>query len=94
MSNSYRIFETEEFIKRLSKLSSPQKNFIQKKLDEYVYPKLKTEPAFGKNIKKLKGYQPDTWRYRIGKFRIFYSMGYEEKVIYILTVDYRKDVYR
>ncbi len=94
MSNSYRIFETEEYIKKLSKLSSSEKIFIQKKLDEYVYPKLKMEPAFGKNIKKLKGYQPDTWRYRIGKFRLFYSIDYGERVVYILTVDYRKDIYR
>ena len=52
------------------------------------------EPCFGKNIKKLRDYNPDTWRYRIGKFRLFYTVDHEEKIIYILAIDFRKDAYR
>jgi mRNA interferase RelE/StbE len=37
-----------------------------------VFPQLKEEPHFGLNIKKLKGFVPETWRYRIGKFRLIY----------------------
>ncbi len=90
----YRIFETVEFLKRIEKLYPQNRIFIKKKLTSYVYSQIKVEPFFGKNIKKLKDYVPDTWRYRIGKFRIFYTLDQEEKIIYILTIDHRKDAYR
>ena len=92
--SEFRIFETDEFVKRLKKLASRDATFLRHKLDSFVYPQLKTEPFWGNNIKKLQGYTPDTWRYRIGKFRIFYVVDQEEKLIYILTVDARKDAYR
>ena len=92
--NKYRIFETDEFLKRIEKLDPQNKTFIKKKLTSYVYPQIKLEPFFGKNIKKLKDYVPDTWRYRIGKVRIFYTLDQDEKIIYILTIDHRKDAYR
>ena len=92
--NRYRIFETAEFLKRIEKLDTQNKTFIIKKLSSYVYPQIKLEPFFGKNIKKLKGYIPETWRYRIGKFRIFYTLDQENEIIYILTIDHRKDAYQ
>jgi len=92
--NKYRVFETDEFLERIEKLDPQNKTFIKKKLASYVYPQIKVEPFFGKNIKKLKEYVPGNWRYRIGRFRIFYTLDLEEKIIYMLTVDHRKDVYR
>ena len=91
--SEYRIFETDEFIEGVEALSTRDKAFITKKLAAYVYPQIKLEPFFGKNIRKLKGYVPDTWRYRIGRFRVFYIVKQEEEIIYILTIDQRKDAY-
>jgi len=90
----YRIFETDEFIKKLSRLNPKDKSFIQNKLSVYVYPQIKQSPWFGKNIKKLKGYDPETWRYRIGKFRLFYIVDDEKHTIYMLTIEHRKDAYQ
>lgn len=90
----FRIFETDEFHKRLKKLSSRDAVFLRRKLDTFVYPQLRSEPFWGNNIKKLQRYTPDTWRYRIGKFRVFYVVDQEELILYILTVDDRKDAYR
>ena len=87
MSN-YQIFETDEFLRKLKKPTPQDEAFIQSKLNEYVYPQIRKEPFLGKNIKKLKGYSPDTWRYRIGKFRLFYTLDQKERIIYMLTVDY------
>lgn len=92
--SDFRIFETDEFLKRLKKLSSHDAAFLRKKLDSFVYPQIKTEPFWGNNIKKLHGHTPDTWRYRIGKFRLFYIVDQEEQVVYILTIDDRKDAYK
>lgn len=74
-------------------LTSKDVLFIKKKLKTYVYPQIKKEPYFGKNIRRLRNYTPKTWRYRIGKFRLFYTVDHEEHTIYILTIDFRKDIY-
>jgi mRNA interferase RelE/StbE len=89
----YRIFETNEYLKRVSKFDKQNFDFIQNKLASYVYPQLKSEPHFGNNIKKLAGYKPETWRYRIGKYRLFYSVNEQAKIVFILTVEFRKDAY-
>jgi len=93
LSGNYKIIETEEFSKKLSKISSREKNLIQKKLKNYIYPQLKEEPHFGINIKKLVDYKPETYRYRIGNYRIFYIIDEDDKIVYILTIDSRKDAY-
>ena len=92
--SEFRIFETDEFLKRLKKLASRDAAFLRRKLDSLVYPQLKSEPFWGNNIKKLQGYTPDTWRCRIGKFRVFYIIDQEDQILYILTVDDRKNAYR
>ena len=92
--SEFRIFETDEFLKCLKKLASRDGAFLRRKLDLFVYPQIKTEPFWGNNIKKLQGYTPDTWRYRIGNFRVFYIIDQDEQIIYLLTVDDRKDAYR
>jgi mRNA interferase RelE/StbE len=89
----YRIFETNEFQKRIGKISKKEKTFIEKKLREYIYPQLIEEPHYGNNIKKLVDYKPETRRYRIGKYRLFYTIDESDKIIYILSIDLRKDAY-
>jgi len=91
--NKYKIFETDEFQKRIKKISKRDKSFIEKKLLQYIYPQLKEEPHYGNNIKKLVNYDPETWRYRIGKYRLFYFIDEEEKVVYVISIDLRKDAY-
>lgn len=90
----YGIFETDEFLKKLAKLPARDSRLIRGKLDEQVYAQLKKEPFFGRNIKKLRGYSPDIRRYRIGKFRMFYAVDEEERLVCILTIDLRRDAYR
>lgn len=89
----YRIFETDQFSKDLSKDFGGRGERIKKKLTEYVYPQLRTNPYFGKNIKKLKNYKPDTWRYRIGKYRFFYEIDEKDRLIYMIASEARKDSY-
>ncbi|MFO7951022.1 MAG: type II toxin-antitoxin system RelE/ParE family toxin [Candidatus Fermentibacteraceae bacterium] len=90
----FRIFQTDEYLKKMSKLPANEAEFLEKKLREYVFPQLLVEPFYGKNIKKLRKYTPTTWRYRIGKYRLFYIINPNEKIIYLLTMDLRKDAYR
>ncbi len=91
--DNYHVFETDEFIKKIGKISSRDKSFIEKKLLQHIYPQLRDEPHYGNNIKKLVSYKPETWRYRIGKYRLFYVIDENEKIIYVLSIDLRKDAY-
>jgi len=92
--SDFRIFETEEYSKRLNKMSSMDADRIQSKLKSYVYPQLIEDPFWGPNIKKLRDYTPSTWRYRINKFRLFYTIDTAKKIVYILSIDFRKDAYK
>lgn len=89
----FRIFETDQFKEDIDDLGG-QGQRIRKKLSEYVYPQLRDNPYFGKNIKKLRNYSPETWRYRIGAYRFFYEVGEKERIVYMIAADSRKDSYR
>ncbi len=89
----YKIFETNEFIKKFEKLVNKENDFLYKKLTGYVYPQLRSQPYYGKNIKKLVSYKPETWRYRIGKYRLFYLIEEQDKIISLLSIDLRKNAY-
>ena len=91
--NNYQIFETDEFLRRIKKLPTGDQTFIERKLLQHIYPQLKEEPHYGNNIKKLIDYKPETWRYRIGKYRLFYLIDEIEKTVYFLSIDFRKDAY-
>ena len=89
----YKLFIAAEFDKTLSKVATADKRIIEKKLQEYITPQLKSEPHHGLNIKKLKGYSPETWRYRIGRYRMFYLIDEVEMVVSVIAIDQRKDAY-
>lgn len=90
----YRIFETDEFRRNVRDLDSRQRSFVEVKLQRYVYPQLRAQPHLGPNIKKLQGYDPETWRYRIGRFRVFYGIDELKRIVNVLAMDHRKDAYR
>jgi len=90
-SSEYGIFETAEFVRRIEKLSKADARAIRTKLQKHVYPQLREQPFFGANIRKIRGFSADVWRYRIGRFRVFYTVEESERVVSIITVDDRKD---
>jgi mRNA interferase RelE/StbE len=80
----FKVFATDEFRKALARFGPPR--FLPGKLETYVYPQLRQGPFFGQNIRKLQGYTPDTWRYRIGPYRLFYCVDEDERIVFMLTV--------
>ncbi len=91
--NNFKIFETSQFLKGLEQDFSGQQARIKRKLEAYVYPQLKQNPYFGKNIKKLTNYKPETWRYRIGSYRFFYEIDGLEKIVFMIAADSRQGAY-
>lgn len=92
--NRFRIFETERFAEDLQQDFEGRDRKIKEKLKTYVYPQLRVNPYFGNNIKKLKDYTPDTWRYRVGDYRFFYELDEQEGIVYMIAAEARKDSYR
>ena len=91
--SEYRIFQTEQFERDLQKNLGGRREKIQAKLREYVYPQLRVQPYFGKNIRKLRGYAPETWRYRIGPHRFFYEIDKKRKIVFLLAAETRQSSY-
>lgn len=88
--SEFRIAETKVFIKKIEKREFLE---VYPKIKNKVYPQLKLDPIFGINIKKLKGGYSDFYRYRIGKFRLIFTVDLSEKIIYITDLQLRKDAY-
>ena len=91
--SDFRIFETDQFQEDLGKILGAQKGKIVRKLEKYVFPQLKLQPYFGRNVKKLKGYSPETWRYRIGDYRFFYEVDDKKKVVFMTAAGLRARSY-
>jgi mRNA interferase RelE/StbE len=91
LSEDFRIAETATFRKGLE-TQGYQRHF--KKLTESIYPRLKENPYYGPNIKRLKGDLKSVFRYRLGDFRLFYTVDPEKKYVYILTLRNRRDSYK
>lgn len=92
-STEYRIFETDRFTKDLRAIARSGESGIVRKLRQIVYPQLRVEPFYGPNIKKLRAWNPDTWRYRIGSWRFFYEIDGNEKVVYMIAAARRGSAY-
>jgi len=88
-----KIFETDQFLKDLEQDFSGCREKIKRKLTAFIYPQIRQNPFFGKNIKKLKNYTPETWRYRLGGYRFFYTVDNKERIIFMLAIDSRQDAY-
>ncbi|MFH0796087.1 MAG: type II toxin-antitoxin system RelE/ParE family toxin [Candidatus Omnitrophota bacterium] len=93
LQDNFRIFETNQFLTDLEQDFSGQQERIKKKLTVHVYSQLRQNPFFGKNIKKMVNYKPDTWRYRIGNYRFFYTIDDYEKTVFMISADNRQDAY-
>lgn len=64
---------------------------IQKKLAARIEA-LRDNP-FPPGCKKMAAI-PDTWRIRVGDYRVVYQVHQKELLVLVLTVGHRKDAYR
>ncbi len=67
----FQIAETETFEDDLKKLNLENRFAKARKT---IYSMLKENPYYGNNIKKLKGNFVGLYRYRLGDFRLIYSI--------------------
>ena len=86
----FKIAETAHFRKQLDNLNLRK---IYLKIENFVYPQLRANPFFGPNIKKLKGEYEGYYRFRIGNYRLFYTIDKQKVIVFILDIVNRKDAY-
>jgi len=92
--DSYKIFETRQFLRDLEGLGPVARERIEAKLRKHVYPILRENPHFGPNIRRLKNWEPPTWRYRVGGWRFFYEIDEADRVVFMTVADHRRQAYR
>lgn len=90
----YRLFETEQFDRDLRRIARAGHREVVDKLRRVVYPQLRQHPHVGPHIRRLRGYEPPTWRYRIGAWRFFYEIDEEKRLVFLLTAAHRGSAYR
>ena len=91
-SGRFRIAETESFQKQLKK--NPELKRVYRKIREYVYPLLRENPYYGPNIKRLRENLSEYYRYRIGDYRLFYSIDDDEVIVIVVKLGHRQSAYR
>jgi mRNA interferase RelE/StbE len=89
----FRIFETNQFQKDMKELSRSGLPKLLVKLHAYVYPQLRSNPATGPHVKRLKGRYSDIWRYRIGAWRFFYTIHESERIVSMIAATHRGRAY-
>lgn len=89
----YRLFETEQFRKDLRGIARSGHADLVEKLRRVVYPQLRIHPHFGPNVRRLRGFDPPTWRYRIGAWRFFCEVDEDDGVVSLLAASHRGSAY-
>jgi mRNA interferase RelE/StbE len=87
MSLTYQLTLSRESIKFLKK----QEKTVQKRISSALN-ELTLQPPLG-DIRPLKG-RKGQLRLRVGTYRVIFEINHTEKMIYILTIDNRGDVYK
>ena len=84
---SYKVEILKGALKQLKKLSPEVQERIQAKIDE-----LATEPR-PNGVKKLKG-QENTYRIRVGDYRILYDIFDDILLVTVVEIGHRSKVYK
>lgn len=88
---SYDIAETATFQKTIQK--NKDLGRIYRRIVDVVYPLLRREPHFGPNIKRLKAEYSDFYRYRIGDYRLFYTIDEQNVIVVVAYLRSRGEAY-
>ena len=91
--SEYRIFETNRFGKDIRAIGGSGRRLVPEKLRQVPYPRLRRQPHFGPNIKKLRNFTPETWRYRVGQWRFFYKIHDSDKIVFMTAASHRGSAY-
>ena len=87
----HQVAETETYQKKIA--TRKYQRYYQR-IVQAIYPRLRENPYSGPNIRRLKGELHSIYRYRIGDYRLFYTIDPERRIVFLLGIEDRKDAYR
>jgi len=90
----YRIFETASFLEDLEAAPASQRSRLAAKLNGYVYPFLRRAPREHPQARLLRDHHPETWRWRVGDWRVFYEIDDETRIVLMTALALRRHAYR
>lgn len=80
-------------------LSDPSRYFfeeasakLQRSLDR-CFEQLKNSPKYHPNIKPLKGNLSGYYRYRVGDYRVLYTIDEQENLVFVNAIAHRSQIY-
>jgi len=85
----YRVFLSPRAAKEIKKLPKQ----IKPKID-FVLTKLSANPFVSAQSKYLRDSRLANFRIRISDYRLLYDVYAKDKVVYVLRVGHRKDIYK
>lgn len=88
----YEVLIDERVEKDLDKIPKHVVEKFLKLLDEFE--KNPIRPRSGFDVKHMEGYTNNTYRLRIGKYRVLYSVDTETKKVRITSVQHRGGAYK
>ena len=89
MSLNYKYEISNEAKKLLKRLDKPTIIRIINAIESIC-----SSPTNHPNVKKMKGYDGDIYRLRVGNFRILYEIINDRLIIFIFRIGSRGDVYK
>ena len=90
----YRIFETSTFQRDLQRLGPAAERRLRDALSRRLYPVLRATPRQAPTAARLRDWEPPTWRFRVGSWRIFYEIDDASGIVFLTAAHHRKDAYR
>ena len=88
----YEVLIDERVEKDLEKVPKYAVEKFLRLLDEFE--KNPIRPRSGFDVKPMEGYPGNTYRLRIGKYRVLYAVDIDNKKVRITTVQHRGDAYK
>jgi len=58
------------------------------------FERLEADPCQDPNVKVLKGQLADCYRYRVGDYRIIYTIDEVHEIVHVLVIGHRSEVYK
>ena len=84
----YKIILYRRAVGFYNRLTERKKNRLSKAIK-----RLKDNPLYGRDIKRLKGKLRGKYRLRVGSFRVVYLIDEKRKVVVIESIGPRGDIY-
>jgi len=86
---TYKVRLSPHAARDYKKLDPPLKAQLQAAINI-----LQSDPLDGPKIKRLKGLLREYYRYRVGDYRLVYTVAQGERVVYVDYLQHRKEAYR